>query len=192
MKVKSTVAGSAVLLFVLITGTLLAVEDPMFQGRPVFKEGSDRSYFVWNEGNQWHVRWTTLGKMLRFSGSVISEGGKLKSLDKIDVEKERAIIRPGGPTRVVVGPRGRVRAVGRRPAVVAEREQDRIEKEDDHTIRFLANTNDDIDGFDFKVEDSVKQLRFRLEIDGQSHVADVQAGRNNQHPHGNPFVVNLR
>jgi len=56
--------------------------------------------------------------MLRFSGSVISEGGKLKSLDKVDVEKERAIIRPGGPTRVVVGPRGRVRAVGRRPAVV--------------------------------------------------------------------------
>jgi len=50
MKVKSAVAGSAVLLFVLITGTLLAVEDPMFQGRPIFKEGSDRSYFVWNEG----------------------------------------------------------------------------------------------------------------------------------------------
>jgi hypothetical protein len=191
MSRKLAMVGGTVMLFVFLAATLPAAEDVMFQGRPTFREGSDRSYFVWKDGNQWHVRWTTLGKMLRFSGSVIAEGGKLKSLDKIDVEKERDIIRPGG-ARVVVGPRGRVRGVVRRPAVVAEREQDKIDKEDDHTIRFVARTNDDIDGFDFKVDDSVKVLRFRLEIEGNSQASEVQAGRNNEHPRANPFVVNLR
>ena len=47
-------------------------------------------------------------------------------------------------------------------------------------------------GFDFKVEDSVTVLRFRLEIAGNSLASEVQAVRNNEHPRANPFVVNLR
>ena len=60
-------------------------QEAMYTGRPTFRAGIDRSYFVWKDGDEWNVRWTTIGKMLRFTGSVIAEGGKLRSLDRIDV-----------------------------------------------------------------------------------------------------------
>lgn len=80
-----------------------------FEGRPTFKEGSDRSYFVWSDGNEWNVRWTTLGQMQTFTGSIRAMGGKLQDLKRIDVDAELKVVRPGRPARVVRGPAGRVR-----------------------------------------------------------------------------------
>lgn len=163
-----------------------------FNGRPTFKEGRDFGYYVWREGDTWHVRWTTLGAMRRFSGTVTADGGDLESLKRIDVETERRVIRPGRPPRVVVGPRGRARVAGGRPPLVATTEQDRIEKDGDDKIRFNARTDDDIDGFDFKVDDEVVRLRFALRIDGNSRPLDVEVGTGNRHPSGNPFVVSVK
>ena len=172
---------------------LVAADRDDFAGRPSFKEGRDLGYYVWTDGDTWHVRWTTMGSMRHFTGTVTAEGGDLKSLKRIDVETERKIIRPGRAPRVVRGPRGRARGVaGGRPAVVATREQDHIEMDGDRRIRFNARTDDDIDGYDFKVTREVKAVRFVLEIDGASRAADVEAGRNNHHPAQNPFVVQLR
>jgi hypothetical protein len=169
-----------------------AVEAPNFDGQPVFAEGTDRGYYVWRAGDQWHVRWTTLGAMHRFTGSVTAEGGDLKDLDRIDVEKERTIIRRGRPGRMVVGPRGHVRVRGGRAPVVVTKEQDKIEKEGDSRIQFVAHTDDDIDGFDFKVDSNVTLLRFNLEIDGASPPLAIEIGRNNRHPANNPFVADLK
>ncbi|MBI2833954.1 MAG: hypothetical protein HYX76_05955 [Acidobacteria bacterium] len=182
----------AFLAFGLIA-TPCAADDAIFDGRPSFREGHDLGYYVWKEGRTWHVRWTTFGAMRRFTGHVVSEGGRLESLKRIDVEEERKVICPGRAPRVVRGPRGRVRGVspGRAP-VVAERTQDRIEKEGDRRIQFTAQTDDDIDGFDFTVGDQVHELRFTLEIDGKSRPADVDVGRGNQHPATNPFLVTIR
>ena len=47
-------------------------------------------------------------------------------------------------------------------------------------------TNDDIDGYDFKVTKGVRTLRFVLEIDGIARAIDVEAGATNHHPAQNP------
>lgn len=164
-----------------------------FDGRPEFKEGKAFGYFIWRDGDTWKVRWTTFGAEKRFSGHVFVEGGELKSFKRIDADEERRVIRRGRPGRVVRGPRGRVRAVqpGRAP-VVAERDEDHMNQENEHEIRFLARTDDDIDGFDFKVGDRTDRIRFRLEIDGRMRADEIEIGARNVHPDEDPLVAILR
>jgi hypothetical protein len=165
---------------------------PAFNGRPEFKEGSDLSYFVWRDGDTWHVRWTTLGQERVFTGTVRATDGKLDDLKRIDVDAELKVIRPGRPARVVRGPAGRVRGVapGRAP-VVASKTDDHITKVDNRLIRWNTRTNADIDGFSFKADD-VAALTFDLNIAGQSRPRSVEIGRNSAHPDNNPFTVRLR
>lgn len=172
-------------------GWLPAAGSVMFEGRPSFHEGDSLSYFVWKDGDTWHVRWTTGGAAHHFSGRVTSEGGELKSLKRIDADAESRLISSGRPVHWVRGPRGHIHLAGGRAPVVATREEDHIEKDGDHAIRFSSRNDGDIDGFDFKADPGVDRLRFLLEIDGRSRSADVQVGRDNREPAGDPFVVNL-
>lgn len=169
-----------------------AVGPDRFEGRPVFREGFDRGYYVWSDGNEWHVRWTTQGKLLNFTGQVMAEGGKLSDLDRVDLEKESRVVRTGSRPVVVRGARGRLHTERRPTTAVVTREQDKVEEDGDRTIRFRARTDADVDGFDFEVDKNVTALRFVLEIDGQSRPVDVEVGRNNARPDGNPFTVALR
>jgi hypothetical protein len=186
----------------LILGTLLciaaitpvkAASVGLFDGKPMFAQGEGFGYYVWRDGNTWHLRWTTFGSMHRFSGSVIAEGGKIDSLKRVDVETERRVIAPGRAPRVVRGPRGRVRGVapGRAP-IVETRDQDHIDKEGDHQVVFNTRTNDDIDGFDFKVDKGVDVLRLSLQIDGESRTREIEVGRANAHVTADPIVIDLR
>lgn len=163
-----------------------------FDGRPLFGAGSDKSYFVWREGDKWCVRWTTQGKFHNFTGNVIAEGSDLHDLKRIDVEEETRVIRSGRPGHVWVGRRGRVHVRGGRPPVVVEREQDKIEKEGDRRIWWRSRTNADIDGFNFKVRKGLERLRFNLEIDAASRVDYVEVGANNRTLANNPFNVELK
>lgn len=163
----------------------------MFDGKPAFAEGTDLGYFVWREGDTWRVRWTTRSAMRRFSGSVAAEGGELKSLKRIDVEERSRVVAPGRAPHVVVGPRGRAHVRGGRAPVVVTEKQDKIEKDGDRRIVFFARTDDDIDGFDFKVDRNVTALRFVLEIEGKPMPQRVEIGRNNQKAEKLPLVVRL-
>lgn len=184
--------GMAVLLGTSLT-LHAATAAARFDGRPEFKEGKALGYFIWRDGETWKVRWTTFGASKRFTGSVIVEGGELTSFKPIDVDEERKVIRPGRPTRVVRGPRGRVRAVDPgRGAVVAERPEDHMRQESAHEIRFNALTDDDLDGFDFKVGPRTDRIRFRLEIDGRPRPDDTEIGSRNVHPDADPLVAVLR
>ena len=186
--------GVALAVVCLAAASVGAIERATFDGKPAFKEGDSFGYYLWLDGDTWKVRWTTFGAMRHFAGSVHAEGGgELYDLKRIDVDTERRVIAPGRPGRVVRGPRGRVVGVnpGRAP-VVAERSADHIERDDANTIRFSTRTDDDIDGFDFKVKGGAERLRFVLQIDGKSRAADVNIGRNNTHPADDPFVVPLR
>ena len=184
-------------LALVLAGLVLAApgsaeaEAENFDGRPAFAEGRDAGYHVWRDGEKWHLRWTTTGKLRRFSGSVTAEGGDLKSLKRIDVEVERRIIRSGRAPRVVVGRRGRARLRGGRAPVVATRRQDKIKKDGDHRIVFRSRTNDDIDGFDFKVGKKVSSLRFVLEIHGKFRPKYVEVGKDSRKVPRLPFVVKL-
>lgn len=183
----------SIALGIALSASRLEVQGlPAFDGRPAFSDGSELSYFVWRDGNSWHLRWTTLGAPRIFTGTVRATGGTLESLDRVDVETELKVIRPGRPARVVRGPRGRVRGVapGRAP-IVASTTEDHITKVDDHLIRWNTEAAGDIDGFNFKV-DGVDALTFDLNIAGMSKPRSVEIGRNNVHPESNPFTVRLR
>jgi len=164
-----------------------------FDGRPEFKEGKELGYFIWRDGDTWKLRWMTFGAQHRFSGRIVVEGGEIASFKRIDVDAERRVIRPGRAPSVERGPRGRVRNVrpGRAP-VVAERTEDRIEQEDERTLLWQTQTDDDVDGIDVKVGDAATGLRFLLLIDGEPRPREVEIGRENQKADGNPVRVRLK
>ena len=183
------------LLLSIVTASSVLAQTPVFRfdGRPAFKEGKALGYFIWRDGDTWKLRWTTFGAQHRFSGRVVVEGGAIASFKRIDVDEERKVIRPGtGPT-VVRGPRGRVRSVraGRAP-VVAERTEDRIEQEDERTLQWLTQTDDDVDGIDFKVTGPTDAIRFNLMIDGEPKPAEVEVGKENFKPNENPVRARLK
>jgi hypothetical protein len=184
-----TVIGFGFALFFAVSAA--QAQAAKFDGKPTFAEGVDQGYYIWRDGDKWFVRWTTTGKLRHFTGAVTAEGGDLKSLKRIDVEAESKVLYPGRAPRVAVGPRGRVYRRGGRAPVVTTREQDKIEKDGDHRIVFNARTNDDIDGFDFKVDKKVTSVRFVLEIDGQFRPHFVATGKDNAHPATVPFVIKL-
>lgn len=192
-RVVSGTAAVLMLIMVAAASLLGRASVDRFDGRPEFKEGKALGYFVWRDGDTWKVRWTTFGAEHRFSGRVEVQGGKLTALKRIDVDEERRVIAPGAPGRVVRGPRGRVRAVrpGRAP-VVASRDEDHIEQETAHLIRYVTRTDDDIDGFDFKVSDDTVVLRLLLEMDGRPIPSEVEVGRHNFMPHETPLIIALK
>ena len=182
---------------VLIVASLIAAgganaQVENFEGRPAFAAGDDLAYYVWRDGDTWNVRWTTRGVLRAFTGLVESTGGKLRSLKRVDVESESRIVYPSRPLRVVVGPRGRARAVGGRAPVVVTREQDKIEKDGDTRIVFNSRTDNDIDGFSFKVDDNVESLRFVLDVGGNPVPNRVVAGAQNYRPGVLPLIVQLK
>jgi hypothetical protein len=163
-------------------------------GQPDFKGGKALGYFVWKDGDTWKVRWMTFGAEHRFSGRILLEGGgEITSMKRIDVDKERKVLAPGRTPKAVRGPRGRV--VGRTPgrgAVVATREEDKIEQETEQLIRFNTQTDEDVDGVDFKLSGNPRVVRFVLEIDGQPRPTEVEVGRDNFKPNEDPLEVRLR
>jgi hypothetical protein len=181
------------LLIAVSTAALAQTAAERFDGRPTFKEGKALGYFIWRDGDTWKLRWTTFGSQHRFSGRVIVEGGQIASFKRIDVDEERRVIRPGSAPRVVRGPAGRVRGVrpGRAP-VVAERTEDKIEQEDERTLQWITQTDDDVDGIDFKVTDPTVVIRFNLLIDGDAKPAEVEVGKENFKPHENPVRARLK
>jgi hypothetical protein len=183
-----------VLLVILVSAAASAqTNEAQFAGRPEFSGGDALGYFVWKDGDTWKLRWTTFGAKHRFTGRITVEGGELRDFKRVDVDQERKVLAPGRPARVVRGPRGR--AVGVQPgrgAVVATRTDDHIEQESEHLIVFNTETDDDLDGVDFKVTAAATLIRMNLQIDGQPRPAEVEVGRNNVKPNANPLVIRLR
>ena len=135
----------------------------------------------------------TFGANHKFNGRIVVEGGDIKSFKRIDVDEERKVIRPGVAPHVVRGPRGHI--VGTRPGrapVVAERDLDKIEQEDERTVLWLTNTNDDLDGVDVKVTDGATGLRLMLMIDGKARPNEVEVGKGNFKPGELPVRVKLK
>ena len=180
---------------ILFTVLPLSADTPLerLAGRPKFSEGKALGYFVWRDGDTWKLRWMTFGAERRFSGTIRLEGGAIQSMKRIDVDTERKVLAPGRAPRIVRGPRGRVVGrVGGRAPVVASRDEDKIDQENEQLIRFVTRTDDDLDGLDFKVAPTTSVLRFVLEIDGMPRPAEIEVGKDNFKPNEDPLVVRLR
>jgi hypothetical protein len=182
-------------LFLLGVPALVSGQTPAtrFDGRPTFKEGKALGYFIWREGETWKLRWTTFGAEHRFTGRVFVEGGDIASFKRIDVDEEIKVVRPGAPPRAIRGPAGRVRGVrpGRAP-VVTEKTLDKIEQEDERALQWMTQTDDNIDGVDFKVTGSAVVIRFMLQIDGEPKPAEVEIGKENFKPNELPLRALLK
>ena len=186
---------AALAIALAVAGNSAAAQTPaeQFDGKPEFKEGKALGYFIWRDGDTWKIRWMTFGAQHRMNGRVVVEGGEIKSFKRIDVDKEREVIRPGHAGTVVRGPRGRVRGVtpGVAP-VVREKELDKIEQESETIVRWMTNTNDDLDGVDVKVTESATGLMFNLQIEGKPVPNEVEVGKTNFKPGVLPLRVRLK
>lgn len=193
MRIGLKVALVTIIALVSLPSTLKAdVLVARVLGEPKFSEGKALGYFVWKDGDTWKLRWMTFGAEHRFSGRIVVEGGEIRSMKRIDVDTERKVIAPGRAPRVVRGPRGRV--VGRtggRGAVVASKEEDKIEQETEQIIRFNTATDEDVDGVNFELRGNPRLVRFLLEIDGKPRPEEVEVGRTNFKPNEHPLVVRL-
>ncbi len=181
------------LLLISMLGILPSVkaQADMFDGKPTFAQGTDLGYFIWREGDTWHIRWITKEKMRKFSGSIASDGGKLKSLKRIDVDSERVVLYVAKIPRVEIGLDGKGYFRGGKAPVIVE-SMDKLKKDGDNRIEFLARTNDDIDGFDFNVDDRVVSLSFVLKIDGRNVPQLIEMGNKNQKAESLPLRVRLK
>lgn len=168
-----------------------AMQTAVYDGRPAFSRSLDLGYYVWREGDKWHVRWTTKNRGNTFAGSVTAMGGKLKSLRQIDVAAEWKILNPGGRLLTISVDPGASRGVRSGLPVFSSRDRDHSKMEGDSQIVFNARTENNIDGFDFTVDD-VDELQINLEIDGRALPNRVAVGRKNEKPLSLPLTVTLR
>lgn len=65
------VAAIAVLAFAPVS---LAARKDYWKGRPEIKEGEVKGYFIWEDGDGLHARWTTKGGRSIFAGTVTCDG----------------------------------------------------------------------------------------------------------------------
>ncbi len=76
------IAASAVLLIVAVSLSAQYGGQPYqwspqryWEGRPDFSRGEARGYFIWNDPDGWHVRWTTSnGERHRYTGTIRCNG----------------------------------------------------------------------------------------------------------------------
>ncbi|MBU0574403.1 MAG: hypothetical protein KKH83_08015, partial [Candidatus Margulisbacteria bacterium] len=48
-----------------------------FTGQPKYDEGKDLGYFIWQDGDQWSIRWSTDGTNHHFTGNIVAVGGEI-------------------------------------------------------------------------------------------------------------------
>jgi hypothetical protein len=67
----------AAVLVLVSSGVLLAAdrhEREYWRGKPAFAPGESSGYFIWNDDEGWHVRWTIRKGVHVFTGSVSCDG----------------------------------------------------------------------------------------------------------------------
>jgi hypothetical protein len=83
---------AAVALAILASVAAVAQKGRYWEGRPDFVPGEAKGYFIWNDANGWHLRWSTKGGRHIFAGTVTCDGllldVKAVSREKSDFVKQ--------------------------------------------------------------------------------------------------------
>ncbi|MEW6733388.1 MAG: peptidoglycan-binding protein [Acidobacteriota bacterium] len=62
-------------------------EDIDANGQPTFMGvGSTHRFIIWRDGNQWHVRTTTAGRLHNFQGRIVANNGSIRSVSDVGLE----------------------------------------------------------------------------------------------------------
>jgi hypothetical protein len=147
---------------VLVSGLALA-EELRPRGRPEVLNKGRPSYYIWFDKDGWHLR-TTAKEPHRFTGVIEVTEGTFTDLKNASADARTR--RAGGD-----GDRGHI-------------------SKDKLKIDFGMRTNGDFDGFDFKVSDKTKTLKFDLKIDGDPiNQKFILIGAKGQNPENNIFEV---
>jgi hypothetical protein len=144
---------------------LLIDVDP--QGEPRGYDGlpDGPTYFLWRDGDVWHLRTKTRKLARQFSGTVKVRGGTLKLQDHAGLERNRK--------------RRRVVDIGRVNDL-------------NNKIDFKFRTMGREDGFDFKVSKTATAVEFDLKLDGYEHRGNIRIGRAGQSPGQAIFSLRAR
>lgn len=191
MKAKKLIRWAALASWLIILLVAVVQAGQLnYSGKPDFDPGDDQGYYIWKDGKEWKVRWTTYGGSHNFSGTIEVFGATVQDLDRVKLDEKTKVVGTTRQTRVVRDARGRRHVVSGRKPVVASRPEDRVWREDARTIKWTSANDGDVDGFDFKAQDAEK-IRFVLRMDGQTRRSDVTLGRSNDKPSSNPFTIDL-
>ncbi len=164
---KHYIAGPRVLLaaflFAAARQSIAADTDINPIGKPKgYSSGKESEYAIWYQDGTWHIRATTVkGTKARFSGSVAVEGGEFTEGTFDQLEKSH---RKASSDWVAL---------------------DRAKKE----MQFIFGNAGGLDGVDFKVSDSSRNVRFGLILGSNTSPANVLIGRSGAHPDAVPFTL---
>jgi hypothetical protein len=157
-------------LFVSASGAALAAPsvslaadiDPA--GKPAkFEAGNAASYYVWRDGQGWHLRTTTKNRKRTFQGAVRVLGGEFGAVNTDGLEK-----------------RGD-------KADCWKLSDDRKE------LTFNLQTEKALDGFDFRLKGGATRVEFSLKIDGEEiKTGRIFIGAAGGHPEATDFSLPTR
>ncbi len=133
-------------------------------GKPKgFGAGKQTEYAIWYGDGTWHIRATTVkGTKVRFSGSVLVEGGQFVGGDFDQLENTK-----------------------RRTASSDWAAIDRSAKE----LRFIFGNAGGRDGVDFQVSETARAVRFAPLLGSDTSPQNVLIGRSGAHPATVPFEL---
>ena len=177
---------------VMLASTTASGPLDSYEGRPTIDQRNATGYYLWHGGDQWHIRWVAVDHARQFKGSVVAEGGRIRSMKQIDPGVEARTYLPWVKNLTVTV--GRIDGVGSHGAPPPERSDDRtnIKNDGPAKIAFDARVGDNVGGFDFSPDDSVTTLRFDLQLDGKPKPAMIRIGKEGQVGTDLPLVVALR
>lgn len=177
------------LALLCLCGSLAHAQTPVsLAGRPTFSQNDVPAYYIWRDGDHWHVRWSSFSWARNFAGSILADSSSLTNLRKVDPFSELGVMYPMRQKllRVVLD---KDHPAGFGPVESSNRD---IRMKGKQTIRFSSRTEDSVDGFDFTTEDGVQTLTFDLKIEGKPAVGIVYVGSGNSTPDSLPLVVSLK
>jgi hypothetical protein len=160
-----------------------------YEGRPAYKEAHAGAYYVWHDGDKWHVRWIGLDRPRDFTGSVVAEGGTLRDLRQVDVTVEaRDVPWLRSHLITVVGRAGSNNSMTGMPPT----DRANIRNDGKSKIAFDVRIENNIGGFDFSPDSDVTTLKFDLQVDRKSAPEKVSFGKQGQQPDALPLAVTLK
>jgi hypothetical protein len=154
------VPGILVLVGLMASATSLRAAEPDPRGKPEgMKAGDTVRWYVWHDGDGWHVRTTTKKALHEFTGTMRVINGQVTGVNLAKIEN-------AGATK----------------------DWWRL-SEGNKVVTLDLRTDGGMDGFDFQVGDKANQIEFTLFIDGKEKKDLIFVGKNAANPSAANFVL---